>query len=114
MDNEKDQGKCFTQKIDKFLRMGAYFAFKRCDNIIYEDDDIDSFISNTRPDINELIDYNIEAPDFWEELIPMNKNRNNIFFNPNNDSFKESLNSKVYVDKSEMIYHINKLINTEH
>ena len=118
LDNEKDQGKCFTQKIDKFLRMGAYFAFKRCDNIIYEDDNIYSFISisNIRSDINELIDYNIESPDFWEELIPMSNNNNsrNIFFNPKNESFKGSLNSKVYVDKSEMIFHINKLINTEH
>ena len=36
-----------------------------------------------------------------------------IFVNPNNDGFKQALNSKIYVDKSGMIEITNNLLDTE-
>ena len=36
-----------------------------------------------------------------------------IYVNPNNDGFKESLNSKIYVDKSGMIEVTNSLLDTK-
>ena len=36
-----------------------------------------------------------------------------IYVNPNNDGFKQSLNSKIYVDKSGMIEITNSLLDTE-
>lgn len=36
-----------------------------------------------------------------------------IYVNPNNDGFKQSLNSKIYVDKSGMIEITNNLLDTE-
>ena len=36
-----------------------------------------------------------------------------IYVNPNNDGFKQSLNSKIYVDKSGMIEVTNSLLDTE-
>ena len=35
-----------------------------------------------------------------------------IYVNPNNDGFKQSLNSKIYVDKSGMIEITNSLLDT--
>ena len=35
-----------------------------------------------------------------------------IFVNPNNDGFKESLNSKIYVDKSGMLEVTNSLLDS--
>ena len=102
LDNDKDQKIGFTQKLDKFLRLGAYFAFK-----MYDTDSIIS-ISEKIQDISNIYISDIESSDFWEKLIP-----NNYYFNPNNEPFVKSLNSEIYIDKSEMIFHINKLINTE-
>ena len=36
-----------------------------------------------------------------------------IFLNPDNTNFKKSINSKIYVDKTEMIRLTNEIINTE-
>ncbi|KAK8833861.1 hypothetical protein M9Y10_018323 [Tritrichomonas musculus] len=107
---DKDQEIDFTHNIEKFLRFGAYFALKKSDNIINKDDDVDLTFSSSLKihDINELIDYDIESPVFWQTIV-----QNNNYFNPINYSFEKSLNSQVYVDKSEMIYHINKLLGTE-
>ena len=35
-----------------------------------------------------------------------------IYVNPNNDGLKESLNSKIYIDKSGMIEITNNLLDT--
>ena len=112
MDNDKNHEKFSTQNIDKFLRLGAYFAFKKSDDIIHKDDDGDSIIfrNKERYDANVLIDFDIESPFFWQKITQIN---DNSFFNPINNSFKKSLNSQIYVDKSELIYHINKILNTE-
>ena len=108
---DKDQKIVYTHEMDKFLRLGAYFAFKMYDNVKRKDDnDADSIISisEKRQDISEIPFSDIESSDFWENLIP-----NNYYFNPNNEPFEKSLNSELYIDKSEMIYHINNLINKE-
>ena len=36
-----------------------------------------------------------------------------ILLNPENTDFQIALNSEIYVDKSELIRHTNKVINTE-
>ena len=36
-----------------------------------------------------------------------------IYLNPDNTDFKKSLNSEIYVDKTELIKHTNRVINTE-
>ena len=36
-----------------------------------------------------------------------------ISLNPNNTDFQRSLNSEIYIDKSELIAYTNKRINTE-
>ena len=36
-----------------------------------------------------------------------------ISLNPNNTDFQRSLNSEIYIDKSELIAYTNKKINTE-
>ena len=36
------------------------------------------------------------------------------YFNPNNDGFKQALNSQIYIDKTGMIGFINSILNTEH
>jgi len=38
----------------------------------------------------------------------------NTIFNPNVNGFKEILNSEFYVDKTELILHLNKLIHTSY
>ncbi len=35
------------------------------------------------------------------------------YFNPNNDGFKQALNSQIYIDKTGMIGFINSILNTE-
>ena len=36
-----------------------------------------------------------------------------IYLNPDNMDFQEALNSKIYVDKSEMIAQVNKIVDTQ-
>ena len=36
-----------------------------------------------------------------------------IYLNPKNKGFQESMQSEIYVDKTELIKHTNKYINTE-
>ena len=36
-----------------------------------------------------------------------------IYLNPGNDGFKESIRSKIYVDKTELIARTNELIGTK-
>ena len=35
------------------------------------------------------------------------------FVNPDNSAFQVALNSEIYVDKSELIEHTNKVLNTD-
>ena len=111
MINYLDRNK--NQNIEKFLRFGAFYAFKDCINPIFNED-IDFIISHSskNDDANSFDIADIESPDFWMKQIST-KFYNNNFYNPGNSSFKESIQSKIFVDKSEMIYHINKLIGTE-
>ena len=36
-----------------------------------------------------------------------------ILLNPDNSDFKRAINSKIYIDKSELIQYTNSVINTE-
>lgn len=36
-----------------------------------------------------------------------------IYLNPENDGFRESVNSKIYVDKTNLIARTNELVGTE-
>jgi len=36
-----------------------------------------------------------------------------LYFNPNNNSFKQAIRSQIYVDKTELIMHFNKLLGSE-
>ena len=35
-----------------------------------------------------------------------------VYLNPGNDAFAESLNSEIYVDKSNMIHYTNRVLGT--
>ena len=35
-----------------------------------------------------------------------------VYLNPGNDSFKQTVNSKIYVDKTELIKYTNESVNT--
>ena len=35
------------------------------------------------------------------------------YINPNNESFKDTINSEIYIDKSGLIGQLNKVIGTE-
>lgn len=35
-----------------------------------------------------------------------------IYINPGNTAFRETVNSKIYVDKSELISYTNSVLNT--
>ena len=37
-----------------------------------------------------------------------------IYLNPENIGFQKSLNSEIYIDKTELIAYTNKKLNTEH
>ena len=37
-----------------------------------------------------------------------------IYLNPGGNRFKQALNSEIYVDKTEMILYLNRVVNTEH
>lgn len=77
-----------NQNVEDFLRFGAFYAFKNCDNPIFNED-IDSIISHSskNDDDIDLLDADIKSPDFWQKLINIEFNRN-IFFNPENDTFQ--------------------------
>ena len=69
--------------MDKFLRLGAYFAFKMYDNVKRKNDnDAGSVvsISETRQDISEISFSDIESSDFWEKLIPKIKIRQGLLY----------------------------------
>ena len=35
-----------------------------------------------------------------------------IYFNPNNGSFRQAVRSQIYIDKTGLIKHMNKLLGT--
>ena len=36
-----------------------------------------------------------------------------VYLNPSHNKYKEAIKSKIYVDKTEMLIHLNSLIATE-
>ena len=43
----------------------------------------------------------------------MGVSRMGIYLNPGNEDFTRAVNSEIYVDKTEMLKHTNRVMNTE-